>query len=379
MKSYYEFFAGGGMVNAGLGQDWSCAFANDFSVKKGSSYVANWGAETLLVEDIKKIAAGRILGHADLAWASFPCQDLSLAGNGAGLEGSRSGTFWAFIALMKALKSQSRKPRIIALENVCGTLTSNGGKDFQSIISALVELGYRVGALVIDAVHFVPQSRPRLFVVAVDAAFDIPSACLNDLSQSIWQTKALLKAYQHLPVKLKANWMWWHVPSPTQPSRFLRDIVESNPVDVAWHSQEETARLLSLMSPVNRQKLLHAQNAKALQVGAVYRRTREGEQRAEVRFDGVSGCLRTPGGGSSRQTLLFVEGPMIRSRLLSGREAARLMGLPDSYVLPMRYNDAYHLAGDGVVVPVISHLAKHLFTPLLTGMHGDQVEPRKAA
>jgi DNA (cytosine-5)-methyltransferase 1 len=119
-----------------------------------------------------------------------------------------------------------------------------------------------------------------------------------------------------------------------------------------------------MMTAVNRRKVLAAQAAGRLKVGTIYRRTRGGVQRAEVRFDGISGCLRTPTGGSSRQTIIVVEGAHLRTRLLSSREAARLMGLPDSYKLPKRYNDAYHLAGDGVVVPVVSHLAKHLLTPL---------------
>lgn len=122
---------------------------------------------------------------------------------------------------------------------------------------------------------------------------------------------------------------------------------------------------MNMMSPVNRRKILQAQKLGRLTVGALYRRTREGEQRAEVRFDGVSGCLRTPGGGSSRQTIMVVNGNRVRSRLLSPREAARLMGLEDSYVLPTRYNDAYHLAGDGVVVPVVSHLTKHVFNAVI--------------
>jgi len=105
-------------------------------------------------------------------------------------------------------------------------------------------------------------------------------------------------------------------------------------------------------------------------VGAVYKRTRADEngerrQRAEVRFDDIAGCLRTPVGGSSRQTILAVDGENVKSRLLSPREAARLMGLPDSYLLPRNYNDAYHLAGDGLAVPVVRFLAANLLEPLL--------------
>ena len=64
--------------------------------------------------------------------------------------------------------------------------------------------------------------------------------------------------------------------------------------------------------------------------------------------------------------LLVVKGRSVRSRLLSPLEAAKLMGLDETYKLPPRYNDAYHVAGDGVAVPVVQHLAKHLFEPLLT-------------
>ena len=94
MPSYLEFFAGGGMARAGLGPEWSCLFANDNDPKKATSYAANWGKEHLVVRDISDIQPEDLPGPADLAWAAFPCQDLSLAGSGAGLKGTRSGTFW---------------------------------------------------------------------------------------------------------------------------------------------------------------------------------------------------------------------------------------------------------------------------------------------
>lgn len=99
-------------------------------------------------------------------------------------------------------------------------------------------------------------------------------------------------------------------------------------------------------------------------------------QRAEVRFDESSGCLRTPAGGSSRQTVLLVEGGRVRSRLLSPREAARLMGVPEDYPLPSNYNEAYHLFGDGLVVPVVSWLEQHLLRPLARAAKHPAAEPR---
>lgn len=119
-----------------------------------------------------------------------------------------------------------------------------------------------------------------------------------------------------------------------------------------------------MMAPLHRRKVLAAQASKSPRVGTIYKRTRDGIQRAEVRFDGIAGCLRTPGGGSSRQTIMVVHGSRIKSRLISSREAARLMGLPDNYKLPENYNEAYHLLGDGVVVPVVHHLSRHLLLPI---------------
>lgn len=365
MRKFYEFFAGGGMANAGLGANWNCVFANDFCEKKGSSYRANWGDGHLVVSDVAKIKPNHLPDQADLAWASFPCQDLSLAGNGVGLAGERSGTFWAFMKLMKQLNKQERKPRIIALENVYGAVTSHSGKDFEAIVKTVVAEGYRVGGMIIDAVHFVPQSRPRLFIVAIDEQLPIPADLLADTANPAWHPAAIIKAYNRLPKKLKDKWVWWNLPTPDARLRTLDDIIEKEPKGVVWHSREETARLLDMMTDVNRQKVMLAQQAGRLKVGTIYRRTREGVQRAEVRFDGISGCLRTPSGGSSRQTIIVVNGSEIKSRLLSPREAARLMGLDDSYILPERYNDAYHLAGDGVAVPVVAHLARNIFEPVI--------------
>jgi DNA (cytosine-5)-methyltransferase 1 len=76
--TFYEFFAGGGMARAGLGAGWHCLFANDFSEMKARTYIANWGDDHCTVSDVATIETTQLRGSADLAWASFPCQDLSL-------------------------------------------------------------------------------------------------------------------------------------------------------------------------------------------------------------------------------------------------------------------------------------------------------------
>lgn len=383
MASFYEFFAGGGMARAGLGDGWECLFANDFDPKKGASYKANWGGDELRVGDVAALTTADLPGRADLAWASFPCQDLSLAGAGAGLKGERSGTFWPFWKLMKALGDEDRAPRLVVLENVFGALSSHGGKDFAAICAALAGAGYRVGALIMNAVHFVPQSRPRLFIVAaLKSAVPLPPALRADGPNDEWHPPALVEAYGKLSKRSQSAWTWWRLAEPPARASIFADLVEDEPQGVKWHTATETKRLLDMMSPVNRAKVEEAKKAGCRMVGAIYKRTRadgpngEKMQRAEIRFDDVAGCLRTPVGGSSRQTIMVVEGKRVRSRLLSPREAARLMGLPDAYMLPKNYNEAYHLAGDGVAVPVVRFLAEHILEPLLAAALATE---RKAA
>jgi DNA (cytosine-5)-methyltransferase 1 len=367
--TFFEFFAGGGMARLGLGSGWECTFANDWCDKKAAAYRAYHGGSELRKCSVADLFPSDLPGTPRLVWGSFPCQDLSLAGNGAGLTGERSGAFTPFWKLIRGVIAGGRVPQIVALENVIGTLTSHGGRDFRTVIGALAQEGYRVGALVIDAVRFLPQSRPRLFIVGAHQGIAFSPNLVSSHPSEPWHTKSLRLAFEHLPARLQDNWAWWNLPVPNDPIPAFASLIEPEPTGVEWHTKEETDHLIDLMSPAHLEKLRKAQLLKKAIVGTVYRRIRPDEdgvkvQRAEIRFDQISGCLRTPAGGSSRQTVVLVDGRRIRSRLLSPREAARLMGVPDDYPLPKRYNEAYHLFGDGLAVPVVRWLSKHLLSQI---------------
>jgi DNA (cytosine-5)-methyltransferase 1 len=370
MPSFYEFFAGGGMARAGLGESWTCLFANDFDAKKVEAYRANYpGADVLRHGDIRKIKARDLPGRAELIWGSFPCQDLSLAGGGAGLKGERSGTFYPFWDIVKDLIADDRGPKVIALENVLGTLTSHSGRDFAAICKTFADAGYRYGALVINAALFVPQSRPRLFVVGVRSDVEIGADLLSPEPQEPFHTPGLRRAFDRVDKAALKLRVWWNVPAPARRNETFADLIEETPTSVRWHTNAERDQLIAMMSPLNRAKLETAKKAGQRMVGGVYKRTRLDAngvkvQRAEVRFDDVAGCLRTPAGGSSRQVIIVVDGPKVRTRLISSRETARLMGLREDYLLPSNYNEAYHLTGDGVAVHVVRHLAETIFEPL---------------
>jgi len=361
---FYEFFAGGGMARAGLGPDWRCLFANDFDPLKARTYRANWGESDLCEGDVWGLSAADVPGRADLAWASSPCQDFSLAGARAGLDGGRSSAFFGFWRLVEALEREGRAPRAVVLENVGGLLNSRGGADFAAVCARLAERGYRFGAIEIDAAALLPQSRPRVFVLA--ARGPVPAQLAG--APGVFHTAAVRQAQARLPGALTGRWLWWRLAAPPARNARLADLLEPD-ASVRWRTPAQTCALLDQMSPGHRARLEAARSGGGRIVAAVYRRIRrEGGarvQRAELRLDGLAGCLRTPGGGSSRQFLVVAEGERLASRLLTAREGARLMGLPDHYRLPASQSAGLKVVGDGVAVPVVRLLAEQLLEPLL--------------
>jgi len=361
---FLEFFAGGGMARAGLAPDWSSVWANDFSPEKALVYRENWGAEELHVGDVAAVNL-ESLPFAEMVWGSFPCQDLSQAGGQSGIGNAhdttftRSGSFWPFWRLVAQMS-----PPLVVLENVEGALRANGGADFRSLCSALSEAGYRFGPLILDAVHWLPQSRKRLFIVAARDDVPIPNHMRASLPDPFCHPKAVGDVYSSLSAEVSGKWIWWSVCPPCVDRPRVESLIGDADRWVDWDSPEKTTYILSLMNPLHRKKVRDAQRLNRRVVGFAYRRTREGRQRAEVRFDGVAGCLRTAGGGSSKQIVVEVNGETVRTRLLSPREAARLQGLPDTYWLPPDYNEAYDLVGDGLSVPVVRFLGQQLLSPL---------------
>ncbi len=356
------------MVHAALGETWNCALANDIDPMKCAVYRENWGSDHLVEGDIATLDHNRLHQPLDLVWASSPCQDFSLAGQGKGLKGLRSGVFYHWMKQLSHAVKAGFAPRIIAFENVTGLMTRARGRDFIHVLNSISALGYRVGALEIDARHFVPQSRPRLFVIALRK--DISGKNLQAPAPSgVFHTEKLRRFVNAASHELKGDFAWWAHTAPPQSAVSMPDIVDRKP-DTKWYSDEQIDKLLDMMSDPSATRIAQARRTGRREIGMLYKRGRPDEngkirQRAEVRFDGIAGCLRTPAGGSSRQTIVFVKGNSVKARLLSSKEASRLMGLPEGYKMPSHYNSAYKVAGDGVVVPIVSYLDQQLFTPML--------------
>jgi DNA (cytosine-5)-methyltransferase 1 len=365
--TFYEFFAGGGMARLGLGEGWVCKFANDFAPVKARTYRANFGdaADHFHEGDVWKVTVEQLPDHVDLAWASSPCQDFSLAGARAGLKGGRSSAFFGFWRLVEALAAEGRAPRTIVIENVVGLLSSHEGADFRALCWALAKEGYVFGALEIDAARFLPQSRPRVFVVATQN--DDVTALTQIEPRAPFHSQRVVAAYEKLGVDLQARWRWWSLQYPPARNQSLAAFLEDD-ASVTWFDDEKKDRLVSLLNRTHNKKLESAKARKERVVGTLFRRMRVENktkvQRAELRFDGYAGCLRTPGGGSSGQIVVVVNGKKVQARRLLPIEAARLMGLGADYNLPPRNTAALEVLGDGVVVPVVAFLRENLLDPL---------------
>jgi DNA (cytosine-5)-methyltransferase 1 len=188
------------------------------------------------VEDIAALTAADLPGQAELAWASFPCQDLSLAGAGAGLAGERSGTFHAFLRLMGALAREDGRRNRRSRERP-GALTSHGGQDFACIAGEVAAAGIPPGASSWTQ-PVLPQSRPRSVVVAVRQD-SVPAALARGSPAPEWHTASVRNAFPRAAGGLAGVALVGSarsaspLPHPERPPR-------REPCRRGWHSPEYT-------------------------------------------------------------------------------------------------------------------------------------------
>jgi len=405
-----EFFAGIGLMRMGLEREgWSVTFANDIDERKHAMYTHHFAnapttdapradapnaqtspshtygkgpgvrsAPHFHLGDIHDLPADE-LPTVTLATASFPCNDLSLAGARRGLTlGAQSSAFWGFTRILGDLGA--RRPPLVLLENVVGFLSSHGGADLTQALIALNDLGYVVDVFILDAVHFTPQSRQRLFIIGTQAALVADASDASDAGSAtapgepnimgalgVWRTgdprPAALRDF--IAAHPEVRWRIRRLPPQPTSERRLDDLLEDLPDDApAWWNAARTQRLLDQMNPRHRALAEELIQGAEVRYGTIFRRTRNGVAMAELRADGVAGCLRTPRGGSARQIVFKGGKGRAQARLLTGREAARLMGA-DDYILDVSLNDALFGFGDAVCVPVISWIATYYLNPLV--------------
>jgi DNA (cytosine-5)-methyltransferase 1 len=354
-KRVAEFFAGIGLMRAGLEKaGWTICVANDIDSTKRKLYLNHFTESDghFLLEDIHKLKASQI-PNVDLATASFPCTDLSLAGRRAGLKGDHSSAFWGFVNILQEMGK--RKPPYVLLENVTGFLTSNDGQDFEDALLALNELGYAVDAFIINASHFVPQSRARMFIIGKSVEYSRESKDI--LTKSEIRPDNLMRfIYNHPQINWSIN---THLPSLPNINNNLSTIVEKiKKTSLLWFDKKRVDYLLNQTFERHLVKVLELKENKFYTYLTAFRRVRNGKSMAEIRFDGIAGCLRTPKGGSARQILLEVGKGEINIRLLTPIECSKLMGAGD-FKLSGTVTEALFGLGDAVCVPVVAWIAEN--------------------
>ena len=330
---------------------------SDISAVKADMYALNFGDSDFVLDDIA-LLTGTDVPDADIATASFPCTDLSLAGNRAGLNGRESSSLGEFLRILKELGN--RRPKVVMLENVTGFATSNGGRDLLRTIEELNGLGYSCDIAALDARHFVPQSRVRLFILGDLYPPRISYASNRQASLRPKWVPGFLEMNSHLRM--------FSLPLPSLPDSSggaLDDIAdELPPSDPAWWSGDRAENFLQGMSPINADRAGVLRNAPRVTRRAAYRRTRCGRALWEIRADTISGCLRTTRGGSSRQALVEGGNGDLRVRWMSAKEYARLQGAPDFKWGATPESQARFALGDAVCVPAVAWLAKNYLLPL---------------
>jgi len=361
-----EFFAGIGLVRLGLEDaGFSVPWSNDIEPDKQAMYVNHFRDSPqdheYALGDVADLAAADLPAGLDLAWASFPCTDLSLAGRRRGLIGQHSATFWHFTRILDEMGSD--RPPVVALENVNGLATSHGGQDLIAAIAELNRLGYSVDLLSIDARRFVPQSRQRLFLVG---ALTPPDVVHPD---------------QQVQDPLRPEWLRWafdrpdlrthRAVLPDPPSLLQRGLSGSveklTAGDARWWDEERTQALIDSLSPLQLERIELLRHKRTSSYRTAYRRTRYGVAVWEIRPDEIAGCLRTARGGSSKQVLVEAGKGRVRARWMTPREYANLMGAPRYRIDGLRNNQALFGFGDAVCVPVVGWLADNYLMPLVTG------------
>ncbi|UTT45420.1 DNA cytosine methyltransferase [Micrococcus luteus] len=355
-----EFFAGIGLARAGMERaGMRVTWANELESFKHQMYEGNFGGAAershFVLGDVGDVK-GDDLPSVDVAWSSFPCTDLSLAGGRAGLSGKHSSTFYEFTRVLEEMGH--RKPAVVVLENVTALASSHGGDDLAAAIRELNRLGYSADVLAIDARRFVPQSRPRLFIVAAQTPPAAEGLADLDLRPAwldwVFEDPTLVTHRADLPA----------LPRPL--TEGLSVMIEEMPEDdPRWWDADRAANFLGSLSEIQADRLEAMRQQRETSYRTAYRRTRNGVPVWEIRADDISGCLRTARGGSSKQAVVMAGQGRVQIRWMTPREYARLMGAGDYVLTGLRDSQILFGFGDAVCVDAVEWISLTYILPLL--------------
>lgn len=357
-----EFFAGIGLARLGLEDaGFDVVWANDFDAKKQQMYAAvfgDQGASHFEFGDIRDVAGKSLPKSCDVAWASSPCTDLSVAGGREGLAGRQSGVFWDFTRVLDELGPD--RPRCVVLENVVGLATSRGGEDLSCAMGEFNRLGYSVDVLHIDARRFVAQSRPRIFLIGVLGPV-AGRPCDSHALRPDWLS------WIHSDQSLRTHRLALPAAPESLETGFGELVEKMSAKDERWWEADRQTKFIGSLSPTQYDRVMALVRSRGVKYRTAYRRTRKGQPVWEVRPDDIAGCLRTARGGSSKQAVVKLGNGKLSVRWMTPLEYARLMGVEDYAVDSFSANQVLFGFGDAVAVPVVKWLAENYLAPVVAG------------
>ena len=370
-RTAFEFFAGIGLIHEAIKPlDWTVTAANDNCAKKLAAYKRNFPNTVVFDADVNELDVSGVEA-VRLATASFPCIDVSQAGGREGINGEKSGVVWAFLDRIADFQRAGKTPEFLFIENVPGLLSLHEGRSIDLLLHRIADLGYCFDLVQVDACAFTPQTRNRVFIIAVHGQNRFARAgCAPDVSIRRYKVRETYERSPDLP------WLFFNFPPLPRPRYRLADVLERlAPEDRRWWNAEQMAYFWAHLERHHGPQLcgLTGSGVETF-LTATRRGRRRGlrEQIINIRFDGAASCLRTPKGGSSAQFVVSICGGTVRVRKLLGVEAARLQGvcLPDSspdFQLHGPETEILYGLGDAVCVPAVRWVFQHSIEALLEG------------
>lgn len=307
---FIDLFAGiGGTRKAFEKQGGVCVFTSEWDKHCQTTYISNFG--DVPFGDITKIHEKDIPDH-DILLAGFPCQPFSIAGVSKkislgrkhGFDDEKQGNL--FFDIARILKD--KRPSAFMLENVKNLKSHDKKRTFEIIKNTLDDLGYHVFDEVIDARHYVPQHRERIFIVGFDK-----------------------QVFPDIDFKF-----------PRKPNKIPRiaDILEPTVDDKYTLSDKLWAYLQNYAEG-------HKKKGNGFGFGLIDPETDTTTRTLSARYykDGSEILIKQKGRNPRR---------------LTPRECARLMGFDDDFIIPVSDTQAYKQFGNSIVVPVVSAVARNM-------------------
>lgn len=366
-----ELFAGGGLMAAGLkAAGYEIIWANDFNKQACTAYRHNLG-NYIVQGDITQMDPGDI-PDADVIAGGPPCQDYSVAGDGAGEDGERGKLVWTYLSII-----ERKQPLAFIFENVKGLLGKAHKHTFDVLMSEFSAIGYAVNHKIVNAWDYgVAQKRERVFIVGIRDDLGFTFAFPEPFPED-YRTQLLRDVIGDLPEP------------GSQKNHNPQELSEEA---IAYLHRRGGESLKKHRPPTldEPSSTIVSNFAKGVPYGLHYP---DNHERKEISEKALEGYARRGGHGGFTLRVnkwedpsptifgrIYNEGKAFvhpgiprRPRRFTLRECLRIQSVPDWYVLPdsISLSAQYRVVGNGVASRVAYLLGSSLADQLKAGGYGN--------